>query len=281
MATAIQSAFERMGARARVAPLRVSGQLGRPWNGRRKTLSRIRAIEPVRIDVLRDELGEYFDLRKRDDVTLRVSDVVSDDRHLVLTAQSTQFGGSDRSAFLCGHDERAWFVAAIPEESQVYTVQDAKDALKPREVWDSIREFGVPLEDRDRRRTAGFVRQGEWFFLPCPAMDVEWSDVVFNEPIRRGGGKPHICEALYREAGVHVFLSEDYPNGLTFDELRQLSQTEQQAKGWERRVRDATVYVRGRVRHSDHATIVLPFWHKVVMNTETKSLAMRQLAFID
>ena len=41
------------------------------------------------------------------------------------------------------------------------------------------------------------------------------------------------------------------------------------------------VYARGAVRHSDHATITLPFWHRVLMNTETQSEAMARVAFLD
>jgi hypothetical protein len=45
--------------------------------------------------------------------------------------------------------------------------------------------------------------------------------------------------------------------------------------------RDPLVYARGTVRHSDHATITLPDWHRVVMNTETQSRSMRNMAFLD
>lgn len=33
-------------------------------------------------------------------------------------------------------------------------------------------------------------------------------------------------------------------------------------------VRDAAVYARGEVRHPDDATLVLPFWHRVLMSLE-------------
>jgi hypothetical protein len=45
--------------------------------------------------------------------------------------------------------------------------------------------------------------------------------------------------------------------------------------------RHPTVYVRGRVRHRDHETVVLNGWHQVVMNTENLSHAMRNVAFLD
>ncbi len=137
------------------------------------------------------------------------------------------------------------------------------------------------MEKRDERRTEGFVRQGEWFFIPAPTMEVDWGLVVYHEPIRRGAGKPHMCEALYARDGEIVHVCDEYPNGLTTPEFEALPLEERNSDDWERRVRDADVFVRGRVRHRDHATISLPFWHKVVMNTETKSQAMQRVAFLD
>ena len=43
--------------------------------------------------------------------------------------------------------------------------------------------------------------------------------------------------------------------------------------------RDPEVYVKGRVKHSDHATLHLNGWHRVYQNTETKAAAMRHVAF--
>lgn len=233
------------------------------------------------MDVLRDPHGEYFHVRRRADVVVEVRDVIPEDRHLLLTAQPTSFGQSERSVFLCGHDERAWFAAAIPEDASARTVQQAKDALKPQEVWDAMKQFGVPTEERDQRHTAAFVRQGEWFFIPFPDMEIHWDSVVFNEPIRRGAGKPHLCEAMYRQSGVNVYVCDEYPNGLTRAQFLSLPVNQRRLMKWEERVRDADVFVRGRIRHHDHATIHLPFWHKVVMNTETRSRAMEHLAFLD
>ena len=45
--------------------------------------------------------------------------------------------------------------------------------------------------------------------------------------------------------------------------------------------RQPVVFVRGKVRHADHKTIVLSGWHQVLMNTETQAVAMRHVAFID
>lgn len=45
--------------------------------------------------------------------------------------------------------------------------------------------------------------------------------------------------------------------------------------------RNPGVYVRGRVRHADHAKIMLHGWYQVVMNSENDSRAMRNVSFLD
>ena len=100
-----------------------------------------------------------------------------------------------RSKYLCGHDERHWFVAGIPESAPVGTVRQAKEALQPREVQNAVARRHVSGKARNRRKNAAFVRQGEWFFLPVADMTVDESLVLTNEPLRRGnGGKPHWAE---------------------------------------------------------------------------------------
>ena len=96
-----------------------------------------------------------------------------------------------------------WFVAAIPESSRAADVQGAKDALKPEEVWQAMREHNVHPKDRDKRRTKAFVRHGEWFFIPRPELRVAEDRVLCStRPIRRGQrGKPHVCQFLHRIGG--------------------------------------------------------------------------------
>ncbi|HWL09059.1 MAG TPA: hypothetical protein VNQ76_11670 [Planctomicrobium sp.] len=50
---------------------------------------------------------------------------------------------------------------------------------------------------------------------------------------------------------------------------------------WVTQRRNPTVFVRGKIRHADHKTIMLNGWHQVLMNTETQAIAMRHVAFID
>jgi hypothetical protein len=234
------------------------------------------------VNVLRDGKGEYFDITHRQDVDVRVVDLRRPDRHLLLLAREGGWmGDQQQSKFLCGHDERAWFVAAIPETAKVSNVQGAKDALKPQAVWESIQAHGVPMRHRDRRWTAAFVRQGEWFFIPRQDARIDQKQVPRNEPIRRGAGKPHMCQFMYRTGGEQVYVSNRYPNGLTMTEYQTLEPFEQQRERWTMMMREARVFVKGAIRHSDHATIWLPDWHEVVMNTETQAKAMRHVAFLD
>jgi hypothetical protein len=269
MGNPICQKFERMGARVKV----VTNPVGRE--------SHITA-PAIRLDVRRDAEGEFFELRHRKDVEVNVLEVVPRERHLLLMAREAgEDGRGVKSKYLCGHDERAWFVAAIPEAARARNVQDARDALKPAEVWDAIRRFGVSGKDRDNRRTAAFIRQGEWFFIPDRRLQVDPMKVLKNEPIRRGAGKPHLCQFVFRTGGQVVYVSTKYPQGLPAPEYARLKPAERDSLSWRQMVRNARVYAKGSVRHPDHKTVWLSCWHRVVMNTETRAAAMRHVAFLD
>jgi hypothetical protein len=107
--------------------------------------------------------------------------------------------------------------------------------------------------------------------------------VLPNEPLRRGGGKPHQAEFCYRTGGEAVFVCSKYPNGVTEAQYQTILAGNPKAKkwGWRSMRRNAGVYVKGRIRHADHATITLHGWHQVLMNTESQSRAMRNVAFLD
>jgi hypothetical protein len=183
--------------------------------------------------------------------------------------------------FLCGHDEREWFVAAVPGGAS--SVRQAMDALQPADVREALTHNHVSSRKRHARKNRAFRRQGEWFFVPEPALAVDEKLILHNEPLRRGAGKPHLVEQLYRSGGETVHVCRRYPNGLTPDEYRSILRTHSDASGWAWRVmrRNPGVYARGTVRHSDHETITLPFWHRVLMNTETQSRTMANVAFLD
>jgi hypothetical protein len=46
-------------------------------------------------------------------------------------------------------------------------------------------------------------------------------------------------------------------------------------------VRDPEVFVRGRVWHNDHKTVVLEGWHRVAMNTEGEAPFASRVVFLD
>ncbi|MCC7527773.1 MAG: hypothetical protein IT342_04585 [Candidatus Melainabacteria bacterium] len=79
-------------------------------------------------------------------------------------------------------------------------------------------------------------------------------------------------------------VCREYPNGLTQEEYKTLIEDNPNAKflQWSNMKRNASVYVKGRIRDADHATLNLDTWHRVQMNTETfsKSVAVT-VAFLD
>src|SRR5262245_48786296 len=86
-----------------------------------------------RINIRADGRGEYFviEFTGGEPAELEVVDVQPRDHHLLLHARV----GDEKSKFLCGHDERHWFVAAIPEDARGVTgVETAKAALQPEIV---------------------------------------------------------------------------------------------------------------------------------------------------
>jgi hypothetical protein len=163
-------------------------------------------------------------------------------------------------------------------------VRQAKEALKPAEVRVAQALKGLRAEARARRKNAAYVHQGEWFFLPAPGMAVDERLVLVNEPLVRGnGGKPHWAEFCYRTGGETVYVCPRHPTGVTEAQYRGVAAGNPKARGWGWRTmrRNPGVYVKGRIRHADHATVTLHGWHRVLMNTEGQSKAMRNVAFLD
>jgi len=185
------------------------------------------------IDVRQDGDREAFQLRYPWSGTIEcdVLDVKPNLRHLVLDVSPA--GRTVSARYLCGHDERHWFVASLPtDDPRSRTVRGAMEALKPDIVRREQKQKGVKHR-RNRRKTAAYVRQGEWFFLPRPMMHVG-ELAVPNGTLRRNGGKPHRVDWIYQPKG-----------------------------------RDE-VFVRGEVSHPDHATLQLQVWHRVVQNNEVE-----------
>lgn len=271
----IESQFVAMGARLKLREVPSRWQQGdRQW------------IDPVdfAVDIRRDGAGEFFELRVpthlRDTLDVSVTQAEPKQRHLLLfVRKSGDKPQLDR--FLCGHDERKWFVAAVPGGAS--SVRQAMDALQPKDVRDALAQNHVSSRKRYARKNRAFRRQGEWFFVPEPSFVVDEKLILPNEPLRRGAGKPHLVEEIFRSGGETVHVCDRYPNSVMPHEYRAICQSNPNAVRWNWRVmsRNPGVYARGAVRHGDHATITLPFWHRVIMNTETQSRTMANVAFLD
>ena len=271
----IESKFAAMGARIKVREIASRWRQGdRTW------------VSPAdfAVDIGRDGNGEFFELRVPTHLseTLDVSVMQAEpkQRHLLLFVRK-QGEKPQLDRFLCGHDEREWFVAAVPGGAS--SVRQAMDALQPKDVREALTRKHVSSRKRYARKNRAFRRQGEWFFVPEPSFVVDEKLVLRNEPLRRGSGKPHLVEEIFRSGGETVHVCRRHPNGVTPGEYRSILQRSPEAAGWGWQVmrRNPGVYARGTVRHSDHATITLPFWHRVQMNTETQSRRMANVAFLD
>jgi hypothetical protein len=271
----IESRFGEMGARLKVREIPSRWMMGdRRW------------VSPLdyAVDIQRDRHGEFFEFRLpthlADKVEATVLQIEPKQRHLLMLVRKTE-DKPQLDRFLCGHDEREWFVAAVPGGAS--SVRQAMDRLQPAQVQEAIARNDVSSRKRYARKNRAFRRQGEWFFVPEPSMAVDEKFVLRDEPLRRGAGKPHLVERLFRSGGEAVRVCGKYPNGITEDDYRALVKKNPKAAYWDWRMmrRNPGVYARGTVRHSDHATIMLPFWHRVLMNTESQSRTMANVAFLD
>ena len=135
--------FARIGARLKVAD---------------RPARRSRTSGVISLDVQADRKGEFFEIVRQPgaEAEIAVLDVQPADRHLLLLVRE----GKDKSKFLCGHDERHWFVAGIPETAPVGTVRQAKEALKPAEVQTAQAGKGLRAKARNRRKNAAYRPPG-------------------------------------------------------------------------------------------------------------------------
>jgi len=209
-----------------------------------------------------DIQGDIFDIEKTDDMQAEVLDTLAKRRHLLLSVE----GGEQKAKFLCGHDETHWFVSALPESPVATDVTSAMNALKPAAVTNrESRKKG-----KNRRKGDVYIRQGEWFFIPCPNVNVDHSRIMQNAQLQRDPeSKPHMCETLYRDDEV-LFSCGRFPDGVTEDQYQHILKTRRKARrwGWQRSRVSSVIYVKGNISHPDHSTLFLDGWHLVKRNTE-------------
>jgi len=230
------------------------------------------------VNVLTDpKHGEHFVISASADAPdMRVLNADPDNRHLVLHIAGAE--GGER--FLCGHDERHWFAAAVAD--RVSTVRDAKRSLLPKE----LRDAGLSDRTVNTRHNEVFKRQGEWFFVPINEGSLrargEFGTVLKDEPLLRNrNAKPHLCSEVVRFGGtpVVIYRGTEYTLKAWDDFLAALRASGERVTGRVLNVvKDPEVYVRGQVRHPDHATLLLRGWHRVHANAEMRS---ENLSFYD
>ena len=130
----IQSKFAAMGARLKVREVPSRWRQGdRAW------------VTPsdFAVDIQRDGHGEFFELRVpthlSDSLDVTVMQSEPKQRHLLLAVR--KLGDKPQlDRFLC-HDEREWFVAAVPGGAS--SVHQAMDALQPSVVRAALARGGV------------------------------------------------------------------------------------------------------------------------------------------
>ncbi len=129
--------FERLGARVRVGPWVPARVAARP------------RLDGLAVDVKRDRAGEYFDIQVESVlIDLDVVDVQPKDRQLLMLAR--YLAAARQEKFICGHDDRAWFVAAVPDERGVSKVLTASSGIdiRPRSAVSRITSSFPPSPSR-------------------------------------------------------------------------------------------------------------------------------------
>src|SRR5437879_12173420 len=108
----IESKFAAMGARLKISVAPAQG-----------------VSNEYAVDIQQDRRGEFFELRVpealSDSLEINVLQTDKRERHLLLFVRPPE---GKAARFFCGHDEREWFVAAVPGGAS--SVAQAKEALK-------------------------------------------------------------------------------------------------------------------------------------------------------
>jgi hypothetical protein len=277
----VERYFERIGARVTI----------RKGTGRR--LIRREPISALTINVTKDSKGEHFTmtvnpdvLDEERDIEIQLLDYDKNLRQMLLlitTPQDFDYplnkaihkNNSRTERLLVGHDEMHWFVAGV---SEAKTIKEAFERLRPKAVTLAFEKSGDRNKNRMRRRTKGFIRQGEWFFVPVHFIEDKMTIIHKNEPISRTGGTPHIVEELVRTGGKPVYVHKQTNNVILDSEYNKLPKLYRDL--YEQRRENAKVLARGKIKHRDHHTVLLKGWHEVFLSTE-RTMSGGTNAFID
>ncbi len=220
--------------------------------------------EIFQMDIRRERGAEWFRLwQGAEDNTVLATDVDLGRRQVMLLVQEPSrpfeervYKGREiatpyRKLRLLREEGRYWvFERWTPSERRRYLCgMDERHLFIAQvpggtTVRDAHREL-KPAEVREVERSSPgrILRQGEWFFVPPSEVEAKQLGLALRGSpwiVRRreslgGNGRPHVAEEVVRLEG--------------------------------------RVYARGRIRHPDHATLVLEAWRRVHRNAEVRQAA--------
>jgi hypothetical protein len=243
----------------------------------------------LRLNVATDKQGEHFTLTIHPDIddseiNINVLDYDPKLRQMLLLVRSPRMnqrwsgghmitervkdfkhGDTTTERLLVGRDEMHWFVAGV---TVAKNIREAFSLLRPKAVTVAMQQKGVKTKEWRKRKNKGFVRQGEWFFVPVHFEPDKNTIIHKNEPISRPtGGKPHYVAEVVRSGGETVYVKGDsIISVLQYNKLKPFDRI-----GYTQRVSGARVLGRGKVKHPDHHTIELIGWHEIHLSTENNS----------
>ncbi len=181
-------------------------------------------------------------------------------RGTILSVSIRRRTPGNKRHFLCGLDERQLFIAQLTRGCS--TVREAHASLKTTTV--SVAE-GQGIKA---------VRQGEWFFLEATQAELQEIEVGIkknrltvetNVPI----GPFSVVGGVRGTGKVRQFRGNPH----TADELVVVPNTFS--------VRGRELFIRGRVRHVDHATVKFSSWVRVIRNSEANAGQALGVGWVD
>jgi len=167
---------------------------------------------------------------------------------------------SNKRHFLLGLDERQLFIAQLTKA--VSTVREAHASLKRPEL--------ITAEGKMGRA----VRQGEFFFV----VTTEEERASINIAIEKNK------VVVERLAPIGPFLSGNLRGGRRIKQFRGNPHTADELivmHGGQFAVRSREIFIRGRVRHVDHATVKFSQWVKVILNNEANAGQASGVGWVD
>ena len=172
---------------------------------------------------------------------------------LMLVRDKDGYGRPSKEKYLCGQDERSLFAVRVGTlDNPLNSVAQAHEALKPYDLRHPRVRRRNRMRRGQRRRPPRYleprvVRQGDWFFDPNPAMELDrYRPTRRNVRLGNWGGNPHVVEYLIGNP-FELFRPSRWPYG-------------------------GHVYARGFVRHPEHKPIHLRCWHRVLPNAASQAM---------